>query len=127
MKRKRLFIRTLLLFLFLFSLYGCNTNVDDSQAVDSTNVPSATSGQATLTYLGHSSVKIVTTDGIVIYIDPNYYDADYSDLADYIFITHGHSDHQPYSGLKRNDSCETITYKEALLGNYQLSVGSCFM
>lgn len=46
-----------------------------------------------LTYLGHAGVKIVSKDGTVIYIDPNYEGADYSDKADYVLITHSHDDH----------------------------------
>jgi L-ascorbate metabolism protein UlaG (beta-lactamase superfamily) len=45
-----------------------------------------------LTYIGRSSVKIRTATGYVIYIDP-YAPGDYSEAADLVLVTHGHSDH----------------------------------
>jgi L-ascorbate metabolism protein UlaG (beta-lactamase superfamily) len=47
---------------------------------------------AELSYFGRSSVKIKTAEGLVIYIDP-YAPGDYSEAADLILVTHGHSDH----------------------------------
>lgn len=85
---------------------------DDASAAD-------TEGKTTLTYIGHASVKIVAKDGTVIYIDPNYSEGDYSDLPDYVFITHSHSDHQPDYNFKMKDSTVMITQKEALIkGEY---------
>lgn len=45
-----------------------------------------------LTYMGRASVKIRTTEGFVVYIDP-YAPGDYSEPADLILVTHGHGDH----------------------------------
>lgn len=45
-----------------------------------------------LTYLGRSTVKLVTADGFVVYVDP-YGNGDYSQAADLLLVTHGHSDH----------------------------------
>jgi len=56
----------------------------------------------------------------VIYIDP--YAGDGYDLpADLILITHGHQDHTAVNLIKnRNDSCQVITWKEALVnGEYK--------
>ncbi|MDO5127571.1 MAG: MBL fold metallo-hydrolase, partial [Eubacteriales bacterium] len=70
-------------------------------------------GTTTLTYGGHATVKIVAADGTVIYVDPNYRDADYSDAADIVLVTHGHDDHTPCSNLQVKDDTTTITWKEA--------------
>lgn len=67
----------------------------------------------TLTYIGHASIKIVTSNGTVIYLDPNY-DDDYLDEADYIFITHGHSDHAPHKNVKLAPNGTILTYKDVL-------------
>ena len=42
---------------------------------------------ASLTYLGHATVKIRTSEGKIMYIDP-YQPGDYSDSADVVLITH---------------------------------------
>ena len=69
---------------------------------------------ATLLYQGHGSLRIVTAEGKVIYIDP--YAGDGYDLpADLILITHGHSDHTNTKLIKKqNKGCEKITWKEGL-------------
>lgn len=72
-------------------------------------------GKTTITYIGHATVKIVTNDGTIIYIDPNYSEWDYSsEPADYVFITHSHGDHQPDYNFKMKDTAVMITQKEAL-------------
>ena len=73
-----------------------------------------------LLYQGHGSVRIVTTEGKVIYIDP--YAGDGYDLpADLILVTHGHQDHTNVKLIKnRSEGCQVITYKEALVkGEYK--------
>lgn len=47
---------------------------------------------AELTYFGRASVKLRTSSGMVVYIDP-YAPGDYSEPADLILVTHGHGDH----------------------------------
>lgn len=49
-----------------------------------------------LSYIGRSSVKIRTSSGLVIYIDP-YAPGDYSEGADLLLVTHGHGDHNKVS------------------------------
>lgn len=73
-----------------------------------------------LDYLGHASIRIITKDGTVIYVDP-YYGKDYDEPADMILITHGHGDHNQIGKIKnKNDNCRIITWKEALKdGAYQ--------
>lgn len=68
---------------------------------------------ATLTLLGHSTTKIVTKDGTVIYIDP-YYDGDYKTPADIVLVTHAHSDHNRVDLITKKDSTIVITQNEAL-------------
>ncbi len=80
---------------------------------------SASSGSRLL-YQGHGSLRIVTGEGKVIYVDP--YAGDGYDLpADLILITHGHQDHTAVNLIKnRNEDCRIITYKEALVnGEYK--------
>ena len=74
----------------------------------------------TLLYQGHGSLRIVTGEGKVIYIDP-YAGEGYDLPADLILITHGHQDHTAVSLIKsRNEDCQIITWKEALVkGEYK--------
>lgn len=71
----------------------------------------------TLTYLGHASVKIKTSAGTVIYIDPYCEEVAgaYKEPADIILVTHDHEDHSKVKLCKQNDGCTVITRKEALL------------
>ena len=47
-----------------------------------------------LTFIGRASVKIKTMDNLVIYIDPYAgSSSDYAEPADFILVTHQHSDH----------------------------------
>lgn len=85
----------------------------------STMAESAASGHRLL-YQGHGSLRIVTAEGKVIYIDP-YVGEGYDLPADLILITHGHQDHNNVDVIKqRNDDCRVITWKEALVkGDYK--------
>lgn len=72
------------------------------------------SDAATLLYMGQGSLRIVTGDGKVIYIDP--FSGDQYDLpADLILVTHAHPDHNQIDLIEnRNDGCRIITQTEAL-------------
>lgn len=71
---------------------------------------------ARLLYQGHGSLRIVTGEGKVIYIDP-YAGEGYDLPADLILVTHGHQDHTAVHLIgTRNDDCRIITYEEALVG-----------
>lgn len=67
-------------------------------------------------YLGHASLRIVTAEGKVIYVDPFAGDA-YDLSADLILVTHDHFDHNAVEMVEnRNPDCQIITWKEALAG-----------
>lgn len=68
-----------------------------------------------LTNIGHASMKIKTADGKVIYIDP-FQPGDYSDSADIILVTHGHSDHNQTNLVTKKSTCTTITYVQSNIG-----------
>ncbi len=75
---------------------------------------------ATLLYQGHGSVRIVTGEGKVIFIDPFMGDG-YDLPADLILMTHGHYDHtQEQLIASRNEGCTVIKWSDALKdGEYQ--------
>lgn len=69
---------------------------------------------ATLLYMGQGSIRVVTAEDKVIYIDP--FSGDQYDLAaDLILVTHGHPDHNKIELIEnRNEDCQIITQEEAL-------------
>ena len=73
-----------------------------------------------LLYQGHGSLRIVTTEGKVIYIDP-YAGEGYDLPADLILISHGHADHTAVDLIKNHaDGCRIIEYTDALVkGEYK--------
>lgn len=71
---------------------------------------------AKLLYMGQASIRIVTAEGKVIYIDP-YCSDQYDMAADLILVTHAHYDHNGTDKVTcRNSDCRLITWKEALTG-----------
>ncbi len=74
-----------------------------------------------LLYQGHASLRIVTGDDKVIYIDP-FCGEGYDLPADLILQTHDHFDHCDMSKIQsRNEDCRLITQKEALEGGVHQS------
>ena len=73
-----------------------------------------------LLYQGHGSLRIVTAEGKVIYVDP-YAGEGYDLPADLILVTHGHQDHNAVNLIKnRNEDCRIIYNTDALVnGEYQ--------
>ena len=76
---------------------------------------------AILLYQGQASIRIVTDEGKVIYIDP-YAGDDYELSADLILVTHPHYDHNMVDKVQnRNPGCEIITQDEAIQnGEHQI-------
>lgn len=67
-----------------------------------------------LLYQGQASIRIVTPEGKVIYIDP-YAGNGYHLSADLVLVTHGHFDHSDVDKVKkRQKGCQVITHREAL-------------
>lgn len=68
-----------------------------------------------LLYMGQATMRVVTPEGKVIYIDP--YAGDAYDLpADLILVTHGHFDHCAVDKVvNRSPDCRIITHKEAVV------------
>lgn len=125
----------LLIFVLLFAACSApqaETSVSSAYISSAENSPSPTSAPATpapaekepastpdpspaaLLYQGQASLRIVTGEGKVIYIDP--YAGDSYDLpADLILVTHGHYDHNAVDKVEnRNPGCQIITHQEAV-------------
>jgi len=94
--------------------------VSDSEAENDVTTANST---PQLTYFGHASMRIVTEDDKVIYIDP-YENGDYSPAADLILVTHDHFDHNQIDKVKNKSAdCKIITQAEALQnGEYKTFV-----
>ena len=70
---------------------------------------------AKLLYQGHGSFRLISNDGIVIYIDP-YIGDGYDVPADIILVTHQHQDHNKLDLITQKPDCTVITNFEALEG-----------
>ncbi|MCR4654725.1 MAG: MBL fold metallo-hydrolase [Lachnospiraceae bacterium] len=89
------------------------TDTENTETADIT-VPEADELSATLLYQGHGSVRIVTGDEKVIYIDPFMGDG-YDLPADLILMTHGHYDHTKEDLIaSKNQGCTVIKWSDAL-------------
>lgn len=103
-KRRNLSVK-IIVALFLIGLYG----IDEGESFAA---PLADS----LYYIGHASVKIKTSEGKIIYIDP-FQPGNYSDSADVVLITHQHSDHNQLSLVKRKSTATVISNVQAIQNN----------
>ena len=72
-----------------------------------------------LLYQGHGSLRIVTREGKVIYVDP-YAGEGYDLPADLILVSHGHPDHNAVDKItNRSEDCRVIYNTDALVdGEY---------
>jgi len=70
---------------------------------------------ARLYYQGHGSFRLVSAEGVVLYVDP-YAGDGYDIPADIILVTHQHSDHNQVKLPARKEGCVVITEADALAG-----------
>jgi L-ascorbate metabolism protein UlaG (beta-lactamase superfamily) len=68
-----------------------------------------------LLFQGHGSLRLMTENGRIIYIDP-YKGKGYDLPADIILVTHQHGDHNKVSRCTQKPGCRIITNEEALAG-----------
>ncbi len=128
-------IGILILLCMVFTLFACADNKADSSAESTTEKRNGTenltsvretneeaqktetaSSHAKLLYMGQASIRITTSEGKVIYIDP-YVGDGYEPAADLILVTHSHYDHNGVDKVEnRNPDCQIITWKEAIEG-----------
>ena len=127
---KRILLSVLVISLFSF-LTACGGKTKDSSS--KTNKPEVskdtafaqyidaadTKGKTTMTLIGHASVKIVSKDGTVIYIDP-YYNGDYTQKGDIVLVTHNHDDHNHVDLVTLNANGTVLKSDDMLKdGTYQ--------
>ena len=70
---------------------------------------------AKLFYQGHSSFRITTNEGVVLFIDP-FAGVGYQTPADIVLITHEHYDHNDISKITMKPSTIVIRSRDALQG-----------
>lgn len=84
-------------------------SITETSTTEAPPAETTLSGLPELTFLGRASVKIKTSTGMIIYIDPYATGKDYySDPADYILVTHDHDDHNQVSKVKQKETTEII-------------------
>ena len=88
--------------------------VQPVQTANEERTPDDTPDPAELLYQGQASMRIETSEGKMIYIDP-YVGEGYDAAADLILVTHSHYDHNGVERIEnRNPDCQIITWKEAI-------------
>ena len=77
-------------------------------------------GAATLLYQGHGSIRLESSAGTVVYIDP-YVGEGYDKEADLILVTHEHRDHNQIGLVKQTEKTVILRSKDMLIdGKYQI-------
>ena len=93
-----------------------NSTESDTSKTGNSQEDSPTDASPTLLYQGHASLRIVTAEEKVIYIDP-FAGEGYDLPADLILITHAHADHTRTDLIQnQNPDCRVITQSDALQG-----------
>lgn len=115
-------LKSLMLALFSWAVMAtctaCNGSDDTLTEGITTPVDSIPAGSTTravgLLYMGQASIRIVTEQGKVIYIDP-YAGESYSLPADLILVTHEHFDHNAIDRVEhRQPGCRIIRSRDAV-------------
>ena len=108
---KKIMLLFLIFTIIMTNLYATNSmNNNSNQNV----IKGVSDMNVKLKYMGQGTVRIITEDKKVIYVDPFAGD-DYSMAADLILQTHDHFDHSALEKVtNRNSDCQIITEKEAL-------------
>ena len=104
------------LFICLMSLVSCVACNEANQSLSDLSDPIDADSNRTvkLLYMGQATLRLVTENGKVIYIDPFSGD-DYSLSADLILVTHEHFDHNAIDKVKnRNKDCRIIRSRDAI-------------
>lgn len=70
---------------------------------------------AKLLYQGHGSFRLISNEGVVVYIDP-FIGTGYDLPADVILVTHQHEDHNRIDLITQKPDCTIISNFEALAG-----------
>ena len=74
---------------------------------------------AKLLYQGHGSYRVVSKDGLVIYVDP-YAGVGYDLRADIVLVTHEHADHNDLSLINKKRDCRILRAADMLVdGKYR--------
>lgn len=101
---KKILIFAIVNILFVLNIFGI-INADNINSMN----------KVRLLYMGQATIRIITEDDKVIYID-SFAGDDYSMPADLILETHNHFDHADLKKVyNRNPNCEVITEKEAVV------------
>lgn len=115
MKRISKIISLLLLFTLIIQSFSCTQNSINKNQGGSDAMTRVESNNVRIKYMGQGTIRIITEDNKVIYVDPFAGD-DYNMPADLILQTHDHFDHSEIDKVvNRNKGCQLITEKEALV------------
>lgn len=89
---------------------------------------------AELLYIGHGSVRIISNNGQVLYLDP-FLGEGYDKEADFVLITHEHYDHVQIQKLllredtkiiRSFDMIDGINYKTIKLGDFEVEATEAY-
>ena len=102
------FLKFVLLLATVLLTAGCTGRV--AETTNSPSPPEPTFPEEDILYfMGRASVRIETTTGLIIYIDPYAgIHKDYEKPADLVLVTHQHSDHNKINLTKLKDGGEVI-------------------
>ncbi len=104
--------KIVLILLIILPIFSCEkvTSVEN-KSTDITTIDD----EGELTFIGHASFKIKSKDGVVIYVDPFYGSKDnYSEPADFIFVTHSHFDHNKINLVAQKESTKIISAEKSV-------------